>query len=328
VTWSRVNSNSGAGLPGQVKRSPMLTVWRKLHIEQDSYGRPGVGVGGEINHVAGTAASYTWYPTMGVAGATVVDVGNAISGDFGEDNQFKFGRYIVGGTTYTVSNCYNDLSWPYHDTITIFGINLTAPPGVALGPYELYDDDEGSLAGGTWTLTDLVPAYPKLDDVVPAWKAALAKAYIVPDYLLWSDVVVFKRHLKTSEVGAGTGEWNDYHQRTTEKTFWTAFVFSAFQGDIDKDNDGDGDDTNAVFGAERSGPFADHTECVLYLETIRDAGEDVGQVMLHELGHTGGCADDDCVDGCIMQKDSSGHIGDHFCNKCLNELRGDDEWGE
>jgi len=304
----------------------MLTVWRKLHIEQDSYDRPGVGVGGEINHVAGTAVSYTWNPPpMGTAGTTVADLGNALSGDFGDDDQFKFGRYIVGGTTYTVTGNYNDTIWPYHDTIKVSGVNLVAG-GVALGPYELYDDDEGSLAGGTWTLTDVVPAYPKLDDVAPTWKAALAKAYIEPDYLLWSDVVVFKRNLNTSEVGTGSGEWNNYHQRTTEETFWTAFVFSAFQPNTSKDSDPDGG--LRVYGAERAGPVADKTECVLYLETIRDDSQDVGQVMLHELGHTGGCSDNDCVDGCIMQEDADGHIGDHFCNKCLNELRCEGDWGE
>jgi len=258
------------------------------------------------------------------AGTTIVDLGvSVLSEDFDKDDHFNLGRYIVGGTTYTVTGSDCAL-WPAHDTLKISGVNLVAG-GVALGPYKLYDDDEGEYTGfpATWTLTDVVPAYPTLDTT---WETALAKAYIVPDYLLWSDQVPFKRHLTTTSVGFGTGAWNNYHQKTTEVRFWTAFVFSAFQPDKDKDCDPDGG--SVICGAERAGVLADKTECVLYLETIRDASKEVGQVMLHELGHTGGAADDDCVIGCIMQKDGSGNIGDHFCEKCLYELRHEEEWGE
>jgi len=86
-----------------------------------------------------------------------------------------------------------------------------------------------------------------------------------------------------------------------------------------------------VYGATRA--YGDLTECVLYLETAREGVQvgmltDIGQLMLHEPGHTGGCPDNCCESGCIMYKDSTGHIGDDFCNICLCELRSDEGWGE
>jgi len=319
VTWERVDSDSGAGLPSQVERSDMLTSWRKLHIEQDTMDRPGMG-GGETNCITGTAVSYTWNGS-----STIVDLGNDLSGDFGGDDHFVLGRYITGGTTYTVIDNDDDVIWPYHDTVKM-NANLTGLPLA----YTLYDDDEGSLAGGGgWTITPVVPAYPALG---PTWKTALNKAYIEPDYLtMWRDRVAFQRHLSTTSVGLGWGEWNNYHQRSTEDDFWTAFVFSAFQPQESKD--GDPDSEALISGAERAGIGADTTECVLYLETAREAVtaggiSGIGHVMLHELGHTGGCEDDSCEDGCIMQKNVHGHIGDHFCEKCLWELRKDEGWAD
>ena len=53
TTWQQVDT--GTGLLAEVKRSPILTTWRKLWIEQDSMAAVAT-TGSEKNHVEGTAA--------------------------------------------------------------------------------------------------------------------------------------------------------------------------------------------------------------------------------------------------------------------------------
>ncbi|MBW1921227.1 MAG: hypothetical protein JRI81_13535 [Deltaproteobacteria bacterium] len=94
----------------------------------------------------------------------------------------------------------------------------------------------------------------------------------------------------------------------------------------EKDADPDSE-TPRTFGAARWSSGAWKNECAIYLEVIREAATlETGHVMAHECGHAGGAVDNGCEPGCLMWKDATGHIGDHFCGKCLKDFRKDSNW--
>jgi hypothetical protein len=318
VTWERVDSDSGAGLPSQVERSDMLTSWRKLHIEQDTMGRPPAS-GSEMNSWTDTASSYFKVSTSPLRSRVFLEE-NMFEGPswWAYDDILYFGRYLAGPNTYIIvgntANCF------FPDYLTVIGD--PGGDGVSLD-YTFYDDDEAAF-GGSPLISTVTALLPELLDL-GGWEGQFARAYVDIEYLSpsYSSSVPFDRNLSSSSVYWGTGSWNNSAGCTSSETFWVQLVVAGFQPQAAKDKDPDSE-TAQVLGAARAEP---HNQCVVYLETRKElSGTPVGQVLAHEMGHGGGCADNECVAGCIMWVNPSGATGSTFCNKCLCEFREDENW--
>ncbi|MGB2809955.1 MAG: hypothetical protein WBC22_19600 [Sedimentisphaerales bacterium] len=299
-------------IPSSVKRTPILTTWRKLWIEQDSMA-VAAATGSEMNHVEGENASYETYDPG--TNRTWINLGQNLPGAFDDEDQFKLGRYIAGGNTYTTIE--NTAYWFDYDKVKVMG-DPTSDPCT----YTLYDDDESTcLGGGNWTFTPLLPSYPSLG----SWASEFHAAYIEPDYLpsSYSDEVPFDRNLSSGDVGSGSGTWNDDYDCPSSSSFWTELVVGAFQPQTSKDDDpgSEGGSPGVVFGAAKIS--GDDNQCVIYYETIKEESENAEKSLAHEVGHGAGIEDDECEDGCLMWHDESGQLGDNFCDACLLEMRKD-----
>jgi len=152
-------------------------------------------------------------------------------------------------------------------------------------------------------------------------KSAFHAAYIDIDYLprSHSTIVPFVRNLSSYDVGDGTGTWNNHYNIPSSSDFWTELVVGAFQPEINRDYDPDS--TKAVCGAAKY--TEDDNQCVVYYETLRDMVRDPNETLAHEVGHSANIEDNECEEGCIMWCDEHNQIGDHFCEKCLLEMRKD-----
>jgi len=289
-------------LPYGVKRTPMLTTWRKLWIEQDSMTAVAT-TGSEMNHVEGTASGYEPYQPPPVD-RTWILLGQNLPGAFDDENQFKYGTYVAGTKTYSTRD--STAYWSAEDKVKVKG-----DPNDDGAPmdYKLYDDDDPNL----------LPSYPDL----ATWASVFHAAYIEPSYLPsnYSDQVPFIRNLSSLSVAWGSGTWNDYYDCSSTSDFWTELAVGAFQPQTS--NDFDPDTESAVLGAAKV--HGDDNQCVLYYETIRDrgSGPSAEQDLAHEIGHGAGIEDNCCEPGCLMWVDEYDNLGDHFCDKCLEEMRKD-----
>ncbi len=297
--------------PPGVKFTPMLTVWRHLWIERDSMG-PVASSGPEKNYVSGTASRYELVSSPPARSRAYL--GQNLPDELDDENQFYPGRYRpTNRPAYSVFFSSGFLLG--EDYVEVSG-DLNADG--AANTYDLFDDD---YHPATLQPYITLPSYPNLNTYADEYR----RAYIEPVYLgtQYSDIVPFDRNLYASQVGWGSGNWNDQRDCQGSESFWHVLVVSAYQGDAEQDTDGD--------SVEFCGATNGDEEIALYLETTRDAGKDVEHVMAHEIGHTGDlvegsrsvedghCANTDC----IMQAGSS---GTQFCDECIIDMRVESTW--
>jgi hypothetical protein len=180
--------------------SPMLTVWRKLHLEFDSMTAPPAS-GPEANYLEGTAVHARLnYPAAGSCQITVRHPGP----DFGI-HLFDYGKLEISAVgTYRVTN-----SWTFRDnngqTFSIAQLDTLPAGNVTNRTAKLYDDDDRFLANDVLYPSFLnlpSPPLPALDHVGPFLQAAQPKfdhAYIKlvdANALGWNTQtsIPFKRH--------------------------------------------------------------------------------------------------------------------------------------
>ncbi len=311
----------GGTIPAGVKLSPILFVWRHLWVKQDSMNAVAT-TGSEKNLVSGTGATYSAFNTPS-SGQTTVYLGIDLPDEFEDNDQFIGGKYIAGGGSYRVISS-EDRWVPNDNDIVVVDGNATG----AGSNFNLYDED--------WDFSTSPPTpqiiLPQTAFISPTI-SYLASAYIEPvdanTLHNCSSIVPFDRNLAGGDIDSGNGTWNNSKLLTSSSDFWCAFVCFAYQPEHGKDNDPDTED--AIMGKTST---LLSNQCVLYLEAIRDAGfsGSLGDILFHELGHTGGlvwsrveslppghCGDSDC----IMSEDS---IGSYLCVKCIKDLRSKTDW--
>ena len=256
--------------PPGVVFSPMLTVWRKLHLELDSM-EAVLTSGAEQNQLVGTAVSYAYNSDTN---ETTVRLGKDLEDCWEEDkaSHFENGSYTPnGGSSYTplrtVSH-YGD------DDIVVQG-NCS----LASKSYVLRDDD-------SFTLLPSLPDTGLLNSIFD-------DCYIlcVADAPGSNSDVPFKRNLggettsasellSVADMGSAPYEADDY---------WVVYVLSAFQ--IGYANDRDPDVEGGGAGATEEDTYQ---ASVILLEQIRDAAAYVAgvdatvleqQTVVHEIGH-------------------------------------------
>ncbi|HEV2851348.1 MAG TPA: hypothetical protein VHC97_00940 [Thermoanaerobaculia bacterium] len=274
-----VKDSSGRPLPTNIaKITPMLTVWRRLHIEVDSM-EPVAG-----NVVEGTV---TKARPSERKGRTVVILADA----FNDHLRFQPGRITIDGIG----------SFPVVDTnsstVTVQGVIAQDPADrhfVLVDDDDFNDNDVNALDGDTEGVIgeDLIePDRSIVDASDDPGRNVFAPAYVKPTYDLSNPnpkVPFLLNYPGTRRNPVGIA-YNGFDNRGTSPDidFWTAYLLGAYQGTIDED--GDGGDASTVWG------YGDTTGASIFLEVGRpweeqkyaDKAAFVNQAATtaHELGH-------------------------------------------
>ena len=289
---------SDAYLPDTVKRSGMLTVWRKVYIELDSMQAGTLA----DNLQSGTVAEALY---DGPSNTTSIEIEDVVS-DFEKDDQFN-GGYITIAVIGTLSVVDFEANTG-NENVFVSGNQVAAYDKV----YSVYDDDM-DYVGGSIVYKFSLPDDPDTSTVA----AKLQPAYVTPVVDATTDSIIsFDRNINsTSEFTAVTDSDRQYLLSKVCDSFISVHLVGAFQPGADVDNDPSisGNDESEVYGEA----LESNMGILIYFETLRDAlaagaGAEELVTVVHELGH---CLGPDHGDGGIMAD------GPSFSDISLDKIR-------
>lgn len=255
--------------------SPMITVWRKLHLEFDSMAAPPAS-GLDAIYASGSITSFR--PNYPVAGRSQLQLShNNISGT--DYNLFERGKLeITGIGTYRVlQSAFTAVllaSGAASTTVEIEG----APAGAANGTtVKLYDDDDRFLSNDPPLYSSGLglqsPSVPALHHVAPCLATnapKFADAYIAlvdanARGFSTGTLISFKRQAGPAFFDVG----NQQLKGTDRPDFWAYTVVFGYEPEIGEDGDPNGE--AATLGETQkslSGLF--HSFSVVFLEPNRE----------------------------------------------------------
>jgi hypothetical protein len=283
-----------AGAPA----SPLLTVWRRLWVENDSMAAPGLHPGGYLkNDLTSDMESPTIqqiFPSNDLTTFYIPSISDGSSFTTLENGTLKFPGI---GDSFSLSNTIKNISTGV-DAIQVMGNKGHIQPGAI---FRLYDDDGFGLNSSPLPRNDLV------DDRI---KGVYRPAFIeVMDANPWNDhttVDFFRNHPPTVGsflTGFDYGILDDALDAKLEgnKNLWCASVIVAYQPGS---GDNDPNDEVAVTGGATVGDNAVFAGkaivSIVYCEVIRDlldgplrnGGSTVQEyeqrlrlTVAHEIGH-------------------------------------------
>jgi hypothetical protein len=265
--------------------SPMLTVWRKLHVEIDSMTGPPTS-GPEANYITGVVAGFTYNSPQ--AGNSYVAVRHSPTAE--ADNLFERGKFLIPGiATNRIIKSVTRAGPQYVSYLQVDGL----PPLAYGSAVRLYDDDDLYLTTSDGLYPSLInlqspplPVNQRSAEFINAIRPAFAFAYILPidaNALNWNTQsnIVFKLFapalniLGTTVVDSG----NLQLKGQDNPRFWAFSLVFAYQpqtviGGIPFGFIDDGDSDNEVpssGGTPKSRPsYESYGYSVIYMESIRD----------------------------------------------------------
>ncbi|MCI0746639.1 MAG: hypothetical protein L0Y58_14660 [Verrucomicrobia subdivision 3 bacterium] len=336
--------------------SPMLTIWRKLHLEFDSMLAP-PSTGPETIYISGTVVSIrTNFPA---AGRSHVKVRHAIGS--GPDNIYERGKLeITGGGTYAITNSHTSIIGSEFITLLEIG---GVPPAVQAGTaVKLYDDDDRFLTSDPLYPSDLnlqsppLPLNSRSAEFVQTNQARFAPAYIQlvdANALGWNtqSTISFKRHADAALVGGAFDAGNQQLKGTDRPEFWAYTVVFGYQSS--SLDDGDPDTESSLDGITIKKGIAPNGYSVIYVEAIRDqvfgpvpnasftvplsvAGlrrsyhGEIYTTIVHELGHAPGDTSgiSDHREGGLMKRDPTNSELLEFGPATVKRFRSAARWAE
>ena len=292
--------------------TPLLTVWRRLHIERDTMGM----VTG--NYVTGTVTAVEPTP---FGDGSLLTVSSALL----EEARFERGRIELqipaSGLSYSYDVQYNTENKVY---------TSTPVPSLVTGlRFKLYDDDDFNqddtlLDGDEGELLPLPDMSLLANSDDPA-KNKLAAAFIRPTYDLAKGFAPFVPNAPSDRCGEATDQSEIYafnnQGSEADPEFWTIYALNAYQDIPTKDADPAVE--YLVFGA--ADDFAGkgfalfHEGFAEYLRYLAQEGLEpppfpgLADVAVHEVGHLFW---GDHGDGGIMDKESP-----EYSAVTLNKIR-------
>jgi hypothetical protein len=292
----------------RAKRTPMLTVWRRVHIEVDRMANvTGNSVTGVVAGVA------TDSPRRGLS---TIDLGLNLPapGALGTDgllNRFEGGTITISinGSSTAFGVLTNTAALTGNDRIIVRG---TVPAAAVGKRYRLVDDDEAHGFGDGAAIP-----FPDTGRLATCF----APAYILPVFDLSNPTPVVPFVLNTP--GSAPSDLRslfrfDNSRYAKQETYWVAYLLGAMQGTVNEDNDpgdlnGDGRPDESGGVALGSVDELGGSGAVIYLEDIVDfaGGKHVAtnsngtgeqDVVVHKIGHLFGA---EHVDGGVMSQSSN-----------------------
>jgi hypothetical protein len=279
--------NCSAGL------TDMLTVWRRLWIEQDSM----AALKGTDNIIISSGPPAQVTVNSPSPGLSTVRLGfNLVLSGFSTINQFEEGKITFGGLP-AGSNVFviysSTANYTSGDSVVVIGV--PGPGAIAPGTtFELVDDDDRTL----------LPHFPSAGAV---GQNAFAKAYINLCYHPASrSIIPFNMNLFDLEQLVNAS-WTSGKQLETHQDSWCFLIVGCYQPEQRGDGDPDyqreigpkpytspGEDPVVTKGVTPGGAWTrDSNECAaIFLETIRDCDaysrnttSMVPIIVSHEIAH-------------------------------------------
>jgi len=309
--------------------SPLLTTWRKLHIEVDSMGAvPTDEADDEKNYESGTI--------------TGVTQNNAIVTLTLSDNLTDTGRYLETGAQIEISG-YDPmqvLDVPSSNTVRVIASGDPASPdditGATSSAYKIYDDDYEIIS---------LPLHGRSGEIITNMRKDYAPAYIeIVEANNPNPTVEFKLHEPAASIFEVV--WNDSKDADTDPEFWHQLVTLGYQPQTDRDGDDIiGDNSQILLGGTPEGGFVNNDYCVVYTETIRDSDKMnavrsndqstqndfiawISLIASHEVGHVPGIKSEGGEHGelGIMVEGAPDDLGAEFTSETIKRFRQTNDW--
>ncbi len=305
--------------------SPMLTTWRKLHIEVDTMEKwQGDKPGPDRLMVTGVS-----WDKNNPNGSSVL----TLSQNLPEGNNFYQGGFMASGNTKF------DVTASTENTVKIF--HGSAQPTEAqynafIGQFELRDDDDRAAG------FDLIDLLPRSDAITETVKQAYAPAYIEIEAVPHSQDFNTRPTIPF-EMNAGT-LYNPFTSLDNSQDmggadrneYWYTLLVMAYQ--YRDANDNDPTPESLIRGLTISDSPIYPKISTVYVEAVRDwlAGNrndadflqrlqrDIDRVVAHELGHAPGNGNDsDHNEGGLM---GAGADEDEFSPATIRRFRQTPKW--
>jgi hypothetical protein len=302
--------------------SPLLTVWRKLHVEEDTMAEVAIQ-GAEKNFETGVIDSVV----PGAGGRFTLNLSIQLPGG---NNRFENGKIFIDGWRYKVISSSHFLGFDDNvvvqddDAGHLAALNAAAQ---AVGKtFQIFDDDDDQMPN------DLkLPISSSL--ITDAVRSKFIPAYVEINNEIENQtkIIPFKLNREAPHP--------DAPDSTDSQGFWVRRVIAAYQPSIAEDGDPDSENDT---GASQGMTNALSIDSLIYLETIRD-GSRVGSgivdenllrnllygVVAHEIAHGPGSIlrgpEADHLEGGLMRK-GSGLISETFRAKTILRFRLTDRW--
>ena len=322
-----LDDNSVPGSDAQVswfagKLSPLLTVWRKLHVEIDSMNADPETYPEkwpDLNRVLVDTVS----ANSPEAGQSTILVEEPFSGP---DTDFYEGG-LFDGLWLVISNSVA----PGEEELVVDGVLTQEQIDAVIGQEVYMCDDDG---------VGQLPSYPSLSGfVADAFKPAYITVEAMSDALNPNKLVDFDLNLEDWEAWAGVG-YDNAQDVWSEDQFWAALLVMCYQPGEGADQDPDkywgvgnsGGDGRAVFDADIDWGVTreadDDNASAVFVEVQRDVGVPestfLPHIIAHEIGHSAGNSSTsaDHAEGGLMDKPVYGS----FHAATLKRFRGCDRW--
>ncbi len=261
---------------GEAPASPLLTVWRRLWVENDSMVRiPEDNYLYKMNHLS----PFNSVPTItGVTQVTQTNTKLQIFdiNDLSSFQSLENGHIIVQSIKHPVTDTFllthtnPEYGTYYHD----FFVNVSASLGSNLigSEFRLYDDDDYGLLKDP--LPNLTLASEKVDGH-EVMKDVFKIAFIeITDASLYNDrnELVFYRNHPIGPLFDGI--YDDNIDVPDSECLWAVNVISAYQGELIADND-----PHTESESEGATPGIGASFSVVFLETVRESNDELLRML-------------------------------------------------
>jgi hypothetical protein len=261
---------------GSAPVSPLLTVWRRLWIENDSMEQIPIGAfnykRNDLNADVETPRILQVNPNGSVAGKTELEI--RVVTDKSSFQNIQNGQFLIGSSYYPViatRSIDEGLDQAPESFVTI----SDSHPAITVGmDYRIYDDDDYGLNRDPLPRTDLI------DDVI---KNVYKKSFVdVIDAAAWNTTKEISFYRNAPElVGAlqlSYGVWADGldAKLVGNENLWCATIIAGYQGNVSLDSDPstEGPPTEGITAVRMVGddPYSSDEArySIVWVENVRD----------------------------------------------------------
>jgi hypothetical protein len=329
---------------GSAPASPLLTVWRRLWVENDSMKAPELHSDGYLkNDLTSDVSSPTVKNTVIGNGQTIVQF-NPVITDQSSLRNLENGTLILppsGSHQPVGSFANNGTPW---DGVTISGEHPEIQPWQ---PFRLYDDDDFGLNRAPLPRNDLIDDTFK-NVYKPAFIEVVDAANFKGQDYNPNKTVDFYRNYPVM-IGLGfplyiqtPGIWDDAISLTDSKPLWVGNLIAGYQGEVGDDRDPNNDALMEGITPES------RRYSIVYVEAVRDHNDTVIRnrsannsamnleisrniklTAAHEIGHMPGGGDEASHHAENMLMDEDGYDSENglqFSPKSISRFRKTNQW--